>query len=136
MKLNVYTDGGSRGNPGISGLGVAIYGEDGALLEKRFKPLGVMTNNQAEYWGAFYGIRRAAEMGATEIRLHMDSQLVINQLAGRWKLKHPELKEIFAQIRDFLGGHPGLKLDFKAIPREKNTVADALSNRAMDAQMG
>ncbi|USN58166.1 MAG: ribonuclease HI family protein [Candidatus Peribacteria bacterium] len=91
MKLKIYTDGGSRGNPGVSGIGVYITDEAGKEIEKRYKYLGTKTNNEAEYLGAYYGIQRGIELGATEIQLYMDSKLVISQLSGVWKIKKEEL---------------------------------------------
>ena len=102
MKLIIYTDGGARFNPGPAGIGVFITDENGKKMEGRYKYLGIATNNQAEYQGALYGIRRGIEMGATEIELRMDSNLVIEQLSGNFKIKNPELKIIFGEIQDFL----------------------------------
>ncbi|MDD2487408.1 MAG: ribonuclease HI family protein [Candidatus Gracilibacteria bacterium] len=131
MILKVYTDGGARGNPGSAGLGVYIIDEKGTPVEKRYKSLGVKTNNQAEYLGALNGIQRAIELGAKEIELYMDSQLVVNQLSGIFKMKNPELKEIKFEIDKMINAWGG-KISFIHIPREKNKEADRLSNIAMD----
>ncbi|MBF0913725.1 ribonuclease HI family protein [Candidatus Gracilibacteria bacterium] len=131
MKLKVYTDGGSRGNPGSAGLGVFITDEFGKSLEKRYKSLGIKTNNEAEYLGAFYGIKRAIELGATELDLFMDSNLVINQLSGNWKIKKDELKILNQDILKLISDN-SLKISFNWIEREKNKEADRLSNIAMD----
>ncbi|ATU05392.1 hypothetical protein BKN14_02980 [Candidatus Gracilibacteria bacterium HOT-871] len=131
MKLKVYTDGGSRGNPGSAGLGVFITDEFGKSLEKRYKSLGIKTNNEAEYLGAFYGIKRAIELGATELDLFMDSNLVINQLSGNWKIKKDELKTLNQDILKLISDN-SLKISFNWIEREKNKEADRLSNIAMD----
>lgn len=135
MKLNVYTDGGSRGNPGISGLGVAIFAADGKPVERRYKGLGVMTNNQAEYWGAYYGLKRAIELGADEVAMFLDSELVVHQLSGKWKIKDAGLRELASNVATMTAGWGG-KVSYTAVRREKNTVADELANKAMDEQDG
>ena len=134
--LAVYTDGGSRGNPGISGLGVAIFDTDGRPVERRYKGLGVMTNNQAEYWGAYYGLKRAIELGADEVAMFLDSELVVNQLSGRWKIKDAGLREIAGKVATMTAGWGG-KVTYTAVRREKNTVADELANKGLrDANSG
>ena len=131
MHVIVYTDGGSRGNPGISGCGVYIVSEDGIMLEKRFKYIGIATNNIAEYTAALLGISRAIELGATSIELRADSLLVIEQLSGNYKIKNAELKKIFLQIQEYIASWNG-NIVYTHIPREKNKEADRLSNVAMD----
>ena len=76
---------------------------DGKIVERRYKALGIATNNIAEYTAAFLGVSRAIELGATEIELRADSKLVIEQLSGNYKIKNPELKKIFLQIQDAIG---------------------------------
>ena len=102
MKLIVYTDGGSRGNPGPSGCGVFITDAHGTPLERRHKFIGHATNNIAEYTAAMLGIKRAIELKAKEIELRADSQLLIEQLSGRYKIKNPELKKLAGEIGDAL----------------------------------
>ncbi|HRI36653.1 MAG TPA: ribonuclease HI family protein [bacterium] len=131
MHLIVHTDGGARGNPGPAGIGVHIADKSGREVEKRYKYLGVKTNNQAEYLGAFYGVRRAIELGADDIELRMDSQLVVEQLSGRYKIKNPELREIHREIATMVGEWGGT-IRYVHIPRERNKEADRLSNKAMD----
>lgn len=132
MKLKVYTDWWSRGNPGISGIWVYITSENDQEVEKRYKYLWVKTNNEAEYLGAYYGIKRAIEIWATHIELKMDSDLVIKQLSGVWKIKKAELWVINADIKKMIG-EAWIIVNFVWIPREQNKEADRLSNRAMDA---
>ena len=132
MLLRVYTDGGSRGNPGEAGLWVYITDDGGIPLERRYKYLGIATNNVAEYTGALYGIRRAIELGATQIELYMDSKLVIQQLSWEWKIKNQDLRNIHSEIGVLLWD---LKISYTWIPREQNTEADALSNKAMDEKI-
>lgn len=134
MKILVFTDGGSRGNPWPSGCGIFVTDEEGRPLEKRHKYIGHATNNIAEYTAALLGIRRAIELGATEIELRADSKLVIEQLAGRYKIKNLELKKLAAEIGDMIRPWWG-KIEFIHVYREENTEADRLSNVAMDEGM-
>ncbi|MCT4617690.1 MAG: ribonuclease HI family protein [Candidatus Gracilibacteria bacterium] len=131
MKLKVYTDGGSRGNPGIAGLGVYITDFFDKKVEQRYKHLGEKTNNEAEYLGAYYGIKRAIELGASEIELYMDSNLVIKQLSGEWKIKKEQLRKINEDIISEIK-KANVKIKYNWIPREDNKEADRLSNVAMD----
>ena len=131
MKLKVYTDWGSRGNPWIAGLWVYITDDKGKEIEKRYKNLWIKTNNEAEYLGALYWIKRAVELWAKEIELYMDSKLVISQLSGEWKIKKPELKLINADILDIVNKSK-VKVTYNWIRREQNKHADRLSNVAMD----
>jgi len=132
MLLKVYTDGWSRGNPWEAGLWVYITDSEWKALEKRYKYLGVTTNNVAEYTGALYGIKRARELGATQVELYMDSKLVIEQLSGNWKIKNEYLKQLANDIKYHA---KGLEITYHWIPREQNSVADALSNKAMDEKL-
>ncbi len=133
MKLIVEADGGSRGNPGPAGYGAVVL--DPAteeVLAERAEGLGVATNNVAEYQGLIAGLRAARELGATDVEVRMDSKLVVEQMSGRWKVKHPAMqplaREAAALVRD-IG-----RVSFGWVPRERNRRADALANQAMDAQ--
>lgn len=129
--LKVYTDWGSRWNPGESWIGVYITNSKNQELEKRYKYLWKKTNNEAEYLWAYYGIQRALEIWATDIELFMDSKLVIQQLSGDWKIKKKELKSIFNDIQKILT-ESWISIKYIWIEREKNKEADRLSNVAMD----
>lgn len=131
MKLIVYTDGGSRGNPWPSGCGVFVCDADGLALERRHKFIGHATNNIAEYTAASLWISRAIEIGAKEIELRADSKLLVEQLSGRYKIKNPELKKLAWHIGDMLREWEG-NITFTHVYREDNTEADRLSNVAMD----
>ncbi len=131
MKLKVYTDGGSRWNPWIAWLGVYITDEKGKEIEKRYKSLWEKTNNEAEYLWAYYWIKRAIELKAKEVELYMDSNLVIRQLSGEWKIKKDELKKINNDISTLVK-NASLKISYNWIRREDNKEADRLSNVAMD----
>ncbi len=131
MKLNVYTDGWSRWNPWIAWIGVYITDDSWAEIEKRYKNLWIKTNNEAEYLWAYYWIKRALELWASQICLYMDSKLVISQLSGEWKIKKDELKKINADILKLVQT-ASVKLVYNWIRREQNKEADRLSNVAMD----
>ena len=134
MKLNVYTDGWSRGNPWESWIWVYITDTTWKEIEKRYKYLWIKTNNEAEYLWAYFWIKRAIELRATEIDLYMDSNLVIKQLSWDWKIKKDELKKIWQDIQEIVK-KTNIKVNFTWIPREKNIQADRLSNIAMDIKI-
>jgi ribonuclease HI len=129
--LIVETDGGSRGNPGPAASGsIVIDAITGEILAEVGQYLGVTTNNVAEYHGLLNGVKKAIEIDSdAELHVRMDSRLVIEQMCGRWKIKHPDMAELAAQARQALTGTP---VTFEWIPREKNSRADAVANRAMD----
>ncbi len=133
MKVVVEADGGSRGNPGPAGYGaVVLDAASGDVLAERSEGIGVATNNVAEYQGLIAGLRAAIELGATVVEVRMDSKLVVEQMSGRWKIKHPAMKPLAmeaAKLVRQLGS-----VHFGWIPRERNKRADRLANLAMDAQ--
>lgn len=133
MKLKVYTDGWSRGNPWESGIWVYITDENW-FEEKRYKYLGIKTNNEAEYTAVFFGIKRCIELGATEIELYADSHLVIKQLSWERKIKKDELKLLHSDIKKLISEF-NVSTRFTWIPREKNKEADRLSNVAIDKKI-
>ncbi len=133
MKLVMEADGGSRGNPGPAGYGaVVLDAATGKVLAERQGGLGIATNNVAEYQGLIAGLRAAIELGATDVEVRMDSKLVVEQMSGRWQVKHPAMKPL-AQEAGRLVREIG-SVRFGWIPRARNSRADALANRAMDAQ--
>jgi ribonuclease HI len=121
--LTIFTDGASLGNPGPMGIGIVIY-RDGFIVEELSEYLGHGTNNIAEYNAVIKALETAHSMGETEVHVKTDSQLVVRQLNGEYKVKDPELKPLKERI-----GHlcKGLKVHFEHIPREKNSEADRLS---------
>lgn len=133
MKLIIEADGGSRGNPGPAGYGAVVL--DAAteeVLAERAEGLGVTTNNVAEYRGLIAGLQAAAELGATDVEVRMDSKLVVEQMSGRWQVKHPAMKPLALEAARLVRGIGAVR--FGWIPRARNARADALANRAMDAQ--
>ncbi|KAB1942647.1 bifunctional RNase H/acid phosphatase [Micromonospora sp. ALFpr18c] len=131
----VEADGGSRGNPGPAGYGAVVRDpETGEVLAERFESLGTATNNVAEYQGLIAGLTAAAELGAAEVDVRMDSKLVVEQMCGRWQIKHPGLRPLAAQAAGLVGRFTAVR--FGWIPRGQNRHADALANAAMDAAAG
>ena len=132
MKVAVFTDGGSRGNPGVAGSGAVVYGEAGETLAEIVYVVGAKSsNNVAEYHGLLRGLEAAAELGATEVAVSMDSKLVVEQMNGRWKIKHPDMQKLAVQARKLAGSFE--RVTYTWVPRAKNKKADELSNLAMDA---
>ncbi len=130
MKFLLFTDGGSRGNPGPSGAGAVLCQPDGAVVAKAQKFLGAGTNNEAEYAALILGLELALENGATDLSVFMDSKLVAAQMSGDWKIKKPEMRALWERAQ--LLAQKFSKINFRQIPRERNTAADALANAAMN----
>ena len=129
-KLIIYTDGGSRGNPGPAGFGVIIYDEHNKVVAEISEFIGVTTNNQAEYKAILAGIKKAVALGATEAQFYMDSELAVKQLNREYKVKNKDIAPIFLAIYNLTLEFK--KITFTHIRREKNTEADRLANEAMD----
>ncbi|BAU96564.1 bifunctional RNase H/acid phosphatase [Corynebacterium suranareeae] len=129
----IEADGGSRGNPGVAGSGTVVYSDNKAevLREIAYVVGTKATNNVAEYRGLLEGLKAARELGATAVDVFMDSKLVVEQMSGRWKIKHPDMKVLAIEARDLAAAIGDVTYTW--IPREKNKRADALSNVAMDA---
>jgi probable phosphoglycerate mutase len=135
VRVVVEADGGARGNPGPAGYGAVV--RDAAtdeVLAERSEAIGTATNNVAEYGGLIAGLRAAADLGATEVDVRMDSKLVVEQMAGRWQIKHPGLRPLAAEAAKLMGAFD--RVSYTWIPRERNRHADALANKAMDAAAG
>lgn len=128
--IYLYADGASRGNPGAASYGAVIYDSQMNVLAELGENLGIRTNNYAEYQGVIAGLRyiQEANLGPA-VTIRMDSKLVIEQLSGRWKVKHPEMRELALEASKLLRG---LDAALEWIPREQNSHADALGNRALD----
>ncbi|MGV0717231.1 bifunctional RNase H/acid phosphatase [Mycolicibacterium sp. XJ662] len=132
MKVIVEADGGSRGNPGPAGYGTVVWSQDRAtMLAESKQAIGYATNNVAEYRGLIAGLQKAAELGASEVEVHMDSKLVVEQMAGRWRVKHPDLAPLHQQATALSTQFD--RVSYEWIPRAKNSYADRLANQAMDA---
>ncbi|PRY46911.1 bifunctional RNase H/acid phosphatase [Umezawaea tangerina] len=134
-KVVIEADGGSRGNPGPAGYGAVVRDAlTGEVLAERFAGLGHVTNNVAEYQGLIAGLRAAAELGADDVEARMDSKLVVEQMSGRWQVKHPSMQPLAAEARSLARGFA--RISYTWIPRERNKHADRLANQAMDEQAG
>ena len=131
MKLVLHVDGGARGNPGPAAIGVVISDADGITLEQVAEPIGVATNNVAEYRAVLRGLERARAIGASEVELIGDSELVARQLTGHYKVKHPDMKVLHAEASQALAGFA--RWSIRTVPRAQNAGADALVNQALDA---
>lgn len=133
MKLIVNVDGGARGNPGPAAVGVVIRNEGGEVIADAGEPIGDATNNVAEYRALIRGIELAAQHGATELELYGDSELVVKQIRGEYKVKDAGLKPLYTQARQALSSFQ--KWSFNHVRREQNAEADALVNQALDANL-
>lgn len=128
--LKIYTDGGSRGNPGPSAIGVVLYGDDGEKVAEVSKYIGDATNNIAEYLAVVHGLIEAILLKAGHIVLCLDSQLVARHLKGEYKVKDKDLKKVYDIAVNLFRAFE--KIEIVEIPREENKSADALVNRALD----
>jgi ribonuclease HI len=130
MRLVLYADGAARGNPGAAGAGAVLYDEKGTVVAELARPLGHATNNMAEYSALILGLEEAKRRGATAIDVRMDSLLVVQQMRGLWRIKHPGLTPLALRAGALLASFP--EREIRHVPREANAAADELSNRAID----
>ena len=131
MKVVVNVDGGARGNPGPAAIGVVVSDPDGTVIDEVAERIGIATNNVAEYRAVLKGIERAQALGADEVELIGDSELVARQLTGAYKVKHPSMKPLHAQALAGLSGFDSWRI--RTVPRAQNARADELVNAALDA---
>ena len=129
--LVLHVDGGARGNPGPAAIGVVISDADGQVVEELAETIGVATNNVAEYRALLRGLERAAALGAGEVRIVNDSELVARQLTGAYKVKHPAMRPLYEQATAALAAFA--RWQIRSVPRAQNAHADELVNRALDA---
>ncbi len=129
-KLIIYTDGGARGNPGPAAIGVVISNDAGAELKRVGQYIGETTNNQAEYQALIEALKQAAVLGAERLVCHLDSELVVRQLQGQYKIKEPTLQSLAQEALRLMTKFE--QVQFQHIPREKNKLADQLVNEALD----
>ena len=130
MRVVVHVDGGSRGNPGPAAVAAVASSSDGETLAERKAYIGEATNNVAEYRAFLLGLELARELGAEDVEIVNDSELVARQIGGEYKVKHAGLKPLFAQAMGELRGFH--KWAVRSVPREQNTRADELVNEALD----
>ncbi|MBI4386171.1 MAG: ribonuclease HI family protein [Elusimicrobia bacterium] len=132
MKLRVFVDGASRGNPGPSSVGVVIQDDLGRTVREHCRRIGQTTNNVAEYAALLDALEIGRELGGTEILIHSDSQLLVRQLSGAYRVKNPRLQGYFSRIQLLLREFAAA--EFVHVPREQNKRADKLANAALDAE--
>ena len=131
MKLVVHVDGGARGNPGPAAYGYVLEAEDGTVLDARGDTIGVATNNVAEYRALLAGLASALERGVDELEVVSDSELLVRQMRGEYKVKSPTLRELVDEAQ-VLAGRLG-SVRYTAVRREHNELADRLVNEALDS---
>lgn len=128
--IHLYADGGARGNPGPAACGVVLQDKTGSVLKKTGIFLGTKTNNQAEYQGLIHGLEEARKLGAKKVICFLDSNLIVNQMQGNFKVKNKGLLPLFAKALKATNSFEFIS--YKHIPREKNSQADKLVNVVLD----
>jgi ribonuclease HI len=131
VKARLFTDGGARGNPGPAAAAYVLEAEDGTVLDAHGEAIGVATNNVAEYRALVAGLAKAAELGVTELDVVSDSELLVKQMMGAYRVKNAALVDLSLEAAH-LGRRIGT-VRYTAVPREQNQLADELVNRALDA---
>ena len=131
MKVKLFTDGGARGNPGPAAYGYVLEAEDGTVLAAHGEKIGVATNNVAEYSALIAGLEKALELGLDEIEVVSDSELMVKQMTGQYRVKNEALQELWSRAGR-LARRVG-SVDYTAVRREHNKLADQLVNEALDA---
>jgi ribonuclease HI len=131
VRVVVHVDGGARGNPGPAAAAAVVSSPDGEILDEAAETIGHATNNVAEYRGLLLGLARARALGATDVEVVNDSELVAHQVNGRYKVKHPDMKPLHAEAVAALQGFDRWTL--RSVPRARNAEADRLVNQALDA---
>jgi ribonuclease HI len=134
MRLTVDVDGGARGNPGPAAVGVVVRDENGEIMVERAERIGQTTNNVAEYKALLLGIATAAELGGTELELVGDSELIVRQVEGRYKVKDATLRELHTEVKRALAGLDSWSI--RHVKRAQNADADRLVNAALDGAGG
>jgi ribonuclease HI len=132
VKAKLFTDGGSRGNPGPAAYGYVLEADDGTVLDARGEAIGRATNNVAEYSGLVAGMEKAVELGVRELEVVSDSELLVKQMRGEYRVKNAALRELWEQATDL---EPQFgRVRYTAVRREHNELADRLVNDALDAE--
>jgi len=129
----VYADGASRGNPGPAAIGVVVFEPGGQEVHRVSRRLGRATNNEAEYRAAIAGLEAALGLGASRVEMRLDSELVVRQLSGRYRVRNPRLIPLYKRLLDLRGRFSAVT--FRRVPREENRLADRLANRALDQSL-
>ena len=130
MEATLFADGGSRGNPGHAASGAVLVASDGAVLSEIGRYLGVKTNNVAEWTALIDGLAAAKELGVARLAVRLDSELVVRQLSGQYRVKHENLRPLYARAKALLSQFDDVEV--RHVPRSENKLADALVNRILD----
>lgn len=130
-RIRIHGDGGSRGNPGPAAGAAVLLNSDGKVITTKSEYMGIATNNQAEYLAVELGLKAMHELGEREADFYLDSQLVVRQLNGQYKVKHPDMQAAFARIQEL---KKGLDVTFTHVLRAENKIADTAVNECLDAQ--
>lgn len=130
-KVTIYTDGAARGNPGPAAIGATIKDETGNLITSVSRRIGITTNNQAEYRAIITALDKAVSLGAKQVMVKSDSELAVNQINGRYKIKNAGLRPLYQEVVKLTGALESFKITY--IPRARNSEADALANKALDS---
>ncbi|MBU3964274.1 ribonuclease HI family protein [Patescibacteria group bacterium] len=137
-KIIIFTDGASRGNPGPASIGVLIADSHGVAQKEYSQTIGKATNNEAEYQAVIFALKKVkalvgkAKIKNAEILIKSDSELMVSQLSGKYKIKEPNIQKLFIQAWNLKIDYK--KVDFQLVPREQNSLADKLANHALDAE--
>jgi len=131
VKATLFADGGSRGNPGPAASGAVLFAGDGTVLAEIGEYLGIATNNVAEWSALVSGLQRARELGVEDIAIRMDSELVVRQVTGVYRVKHADLIPLHAKAKSLLRTFKSV--DIRHVPRKQNAAADAVVNQCLDA---
>jgi probable phosphoglycerate mutase len=131
LKAKLSTDGGARGNPGPAAYGYVLEADDGTVLDARGETIGVATNNVAEYSGLIAGLRKAVEVGVDELEVVSDSELIVRQMEGEYKVKNEALRALFEEASELADRLP--KVRYTSVRRVHNELADKLVNEALDS---
>ncbi|MSO58173.1 MAG: reverse transcriptase-like protein [Thermoleophilia bacterium] len=134
MRVRLWTDGGARGNPGPAAFAFVVEAEDGTVLASRGEAIGVATNNVAEYAALVAGLRAAADAGATELEVRSDSELMVKQMRGEYRVKNADLQVLFLDASR--AARSVGRVTYVHVRREQNALADSLVNEALDAVAG
>lgn len=133
MTYHAFTDGASRGNPGESGIGIVVLDEKGAVVLSANGYIGIGTNNKAEYTALITLLKSAGSLPCSTLIIHSDSELMVRQMTGRYKVRDRDLKELFDHARSLMSALP-FGITFRHIPREENREADRLANLGIDTR--
>ena len=131
-KITIHSDGAARGNPGPAAAGAVLTADDGTIVAEVSRYLGEMTNNQAEYRALILAVEEALRQGASELCIYADSELMVRQIKGEYRVKHEDLKPLFRDVMQALKRIG--KFAIHHVPRERNKAADKLANLALDAE--